>query len=518
MTAPGRRARPDLPAPSPVRARWFWAACGLLALVSLLPLWHHTYPGLPDYFNHLARAQIIVDEQLQGRAHPYYVLRHVLIPNLALDTLVPLAVHAGPETNDALRLFAGLALLLPVAGVIALGFVVQRATPWLALLAFPLAHSRYYAWGFLNYFFAVGLALLVFALWLHWRTTARPRRAALALAVLGATVLCAHLVGFGVLALMVLAVEAWHLLRPRAGATAPSWLARWREPLPALAALAACAALYLLLFERSLRLQVQWFFSIAGRLRNLASPFIAYEVVPGLVLMALLIGLLAWLARSRRLRLAPGWWAPVLPLMLSFALLPTAIMNSHYANSRLVVVAALVFVAHAVLRADRRAVVALVVVAASATLLRAAEADRHWAATARSASEIREALRALPPGAKLATVLYTERADRAALHPLRHVGAFAVIDRQAFMPNFFGFPFNGESVAFRPEVVPLVELVSKDALVFSPETPIPWSVYCAHYDAVLVIAPDRAGAAAAPPCAGATLGSGPGFRLQALRR
>ena len=220
--------------------RWFWLACLLSSGLLLMPLWSHEYPGMTDYPNHLARAQLIIDDHFHGAAHPYYVLRHVLIGNLGLDTLVPLLVHAGMDTNAALKLFAGVALLLPVAGVMALARVLQGGTPWLALLAFPLAHSRYYAWGFLNYFFAVGLALLVFALWL-WLRERRPRIAALVLALLGALAMCAHLMGFGVLALLVLSREAWLLWRAR-----PS--PRWQEALPAIAALASCTLFNLLAF------------------------------------------------------------------------------------------------------------------------------------------------------------------------------------------------------------------------------------------------------------------------------
>lgn len=493
-----------------LRARWFWLACLLLALLLLAPLATHEYPGMTDYPNHLARAQIIIDEKLHGTAHPYFVLRHVLIGNLGLDTLVPLFVHAGLQTNDALKLFAGLALLLPVAGVIAIARVLQGGTPWLALLAFALAHSRYFAWGFLNYFFALGLALLVFALWLRLREQ-RPRTAALVLALLGALVMCAHLMGFGVLALLVLSREAWQLWHSRA---APS-RRRWRSPLPALAALAACMLFYRLAFERGLGLDMRWYDIPAGKLRNLASPFVAYDIPPGLAVMALVVGLVLWLWRTRRLHLQPGWWAPVGLFVLVFVLMPSVIMNSHYAGSRLLIVAALAFTAFATLRADRRGQVAVMLVALAATAIRWAEVDAQWAATSARTAQLRQALRAVPPRAKVATVVTVGQSRHAELFALRHVASFAIIDRQAFAPNFFGFPFNGESVAFRPDAAAITARLNKDLLVYRLGEPIAWDVLCTHYDALLVIEEGRK--PVLPTCAARALSTGPGYGLYALR-
>jgi hypothetical protein len=508
LSQDGERSRAQTQTQTQLRARWFWLACLLLAVLLLVPLGAHEYPGMTDYPNHLARAQIIIDEQLHRSAHPYFVLRHVLIGNLGLDTLVPLLVQAGMDTNEALKLFAGVALLLPVAGVIALARVLQGGTPWLALLAFALAHSRYYAWGFLNYFFALGLALLVFALWLRLREQ-RPWLGALALALCGVLVMCAHLMGFGVLALLVLSREAWQLWHTRPQP-------RWWAALPALAALAACTLFYLLAFERGLGLEMRWYDTPAGKLRNLASPFVAYGVVPGLAVMALVVGLVLWLWRTRRLQLQPGWWAPVALFVLVFLLMPSVIMNSHYAGSRLLIVAALAFVANAALRADPRGQAAVMLVALAATAIRVAEVDVHWAATSARTAQLREALRAVPQGAKVATVMIVgQSGGHTALHPLRHVAAFALIDRQAFIPNFFGFPFNGESVAFRPDAAAITALQNKDQLMYRIDEPIAWDVLCTHYDAVLVI--EEGGKPELPPCVVRALRTGPGYGLYSLR-
>jgi hypothetical protein len=282
-----------------------------------------------------------------------------------------------------------------------------------------------------------------------------------------------------------------------------------------LIALAACTLFYLLAFERGLGLDVRWYDTPATRLRNLASPFVAYEIGPGLAVMTLVVGMMLWLWRTRRLHLQAGWWAPVGLLVLAFALMPSVIMNSHYAGSRLLIVGALAFVAFATLRADKRAQLAVILAALAATTIRLAEVDKQWAATSARTAQLREALRAVPQGAKVATVVALGQARYGEIHALRHVAAFAVIDRQAFIPNFFGFPFNGESVSFRPDVAAITELMNKDQLMYWPEDPIPWDVLCAHYDAVLVIEEGRK--LALPPCASHALRTGQGYGVYSLR-
>lgn len=465
---------------------WFWLSCAALSLLALWPLATTLYPGMPDYPNHLARAQLIVNDHLHGREHPYYQLRHVLIPNLALDTLVPLFVHWGMDVNDAMKLFAGFALLLPVAGVIAIARVLHGGTPWLALLAFPLAFSRYYAWGFLNYYFALGLALLAFGGWLRLRTR-QPMLAGVALALAGALTLVSHLVGFGVLALLVLAQEGWLGWR--------QWRARQRldvrSALPALLALAACGAFYLLAFERGLALDVAWLDGPLRKLRNMTSPFIAYETGPAVVVAVLVIGTFALLRWRRRIALQAGWLPPVAALLLAFLLLPTVIMNSYFASARLFVVAALVFLAFATLRGDARLQITVALVALLATAIKTADVRASWAIQSPRLAELRQGLTALPEGARLYTAITVANHRGADIYPLRHVGAFAIIDRQAFIPYFFGFPFNGEAVAFRPEVQPLRRMLADDLTIFQSDEPIRWDLVCRHFDAVLMVEQGR---------------------------
>jgi hypothetical protein len=159
--------------------------------------------------------------------------------------------------------------------------------------------------------------------------------------------------------------------------------------------------------------------------------------------------------------------------------------------------------------------VAVMLVALAATAIRFGEVDAQWAATSARTAQLRGALHALPQGAKVATVIAVDQPRYGDLYPLRHVASFAITDRQAFIPNFFGFPFNGESVSFRPDAAAIAALWNKDWLVYMPDEPIPWGVLCAHYDAVLVIEQGRR--PELPACAARALSAGPGYGLYSLR-
>lgn len=102
------------------------------------------------------------------------------------------------------------------------------------------------------------------------------------------------------------------------------------------------------------------------------------------------------------------------------------------------------------------------------------------------------------------------------IYPRRHAAAFAIIDRDAYIPNFFGFPFNGESVAFRTPVLELTKLIDKDNTILDPDDPVQWSDVCANFDILLVLL-ERPPSGPAPGCV-EPLVVGKGFTIYRIVR
>jgi hypothetical protein len=260
------------------------------------------------------------------------------------------------------------------------------------------------------------------------------------------------------------------------------------------------------------RLRFAWQEGLLVKARNLASPFVSYELLPGLALAAAWLAIVLLARRSRALRLVAGWQVTLTVLALLVLALPSMAMNSYYLTARLVVVLPLVFLAYARFDADARAKAALAVATLALVSLKAAEVRGEWRRFSDDVARYRAAFQALPAGSRVATVVL---ASNAGIVPARHAAAFAVTERDAFIPNFYGFPFNGESVAFRPAMRALTAQSEKDHVIYGPrDGDPPWAFYCAHYDALFVLRLD-AREPGLPGCAH-PLQTGHGFALYRL--
>lgn len=161
MSPIGLRAGPRAPAAAAIRGPAI-----LLAFValSLSPVLFVEIPAMVDYPNHLARMAVLARAGTPA-ANPYYEVAWGFYPNLAMDLIVPpIARLIGAET--ATRLFYVASQLLVVGGAMALAFATQRRFVAAGIAACFLLYSVPFAWGFINFEFALGLALWGIAAWL----------------------------------------------------------------------------------------------------------------------------------------------------------------------------------------------------------------------------------------------------------------------------------------------------------------------------------------------------------------
>src|SRR5262245_54915792 len=77
----------------------------LLVMAAVMPvLWPTLPPAMVDYNNHLARMFVLARDGT-AQAHPYYQVTWSLVPNLAMDLIVPgIGRHIGVEMANRLFL------------------------------------------------------------------------------------------------------------------------------------------------------------------------------------------------------------------------------------------------------------------------------------------------------------------------------------------------------------------------------------------------------------------------------
>jgi hypothetical protein len=414
----------------PLSRRTFWALTLLALALIAAPVW--TFMELPilDYPAHLVRVTLLSNLPLDPILARYWTAHLRPVGNLGMDLFVPaVAPLTGPVAG--LKLFAtlGLALWIAGAGLLFRGF--WRRYDAQALLAAPFAFNVPFSFGFFNFHFGAGLALVGAGFWVM-----RDRRSVLflaAMAGLALVVLFCHMMALAVLALLLGGIELGRLFAQGFG------LRRTLQ--------VVCEGL--VFFLPSVLVWALWMeHGNGGALlfdfsANVEAPFtastafgaFASNLPPILIALAWFV---AWL--TGRLRIAPVGVGLLLITALATLLMPSEALGG--TNIELRMGAILIVVGLSVLdvhwprlilwpRPSQVCSFYFVLLAAGSALTIAS-----WHSSVDAVIELRQ-LNAthLPNGARLATAL-----DDWDQLDLWHVADFAILDRKAFVPAFFATP------------------------------------------------------------------------------
>lgn len=412
-----------------------------LFVVAALPVLLCGTLPLFDYPNHLARMHILAALPESPNLQRFYAIVWRPLPNLAMDLIVPSLAGLLPLVWAG-KLFVLLTLFLLAAGAAALHRVLFGAWSAWPCLAFLLLYSRILLWGFLNYLFGLGLALVALAAWIALGR--RPAALRLALGIVFALALFfAHLLAFGLYGVMAIGYELGRVIRSRA---APR-----RALLDfALAGLSFLPALAILFFATPgaasgaitpgrLARKLDLLFSVFD---NYSRPFdIACFVV---AVLALLIAFWrGWV------RLAPALAVPLALVAITYLAMPSQLATASGADHRIPLLLGLLVVAGSRWTAPSRRGYRLFLGAALAMfLLRLGVVTASWQASDRVYAHLLPALDQLAPGSRLAVAFPPEALNSEAT-PLAHFPTLAILRRDAFVPTLFAFPTQ-QPVALRP--------------------------------------------------------------------
>jgi len=406
----------------------FGVAIILAAIVMAAPVWCVSAPPMPDYPAHLASYHLIATGASSPAVSSFYRIEWAFLPNLAGEIIVPLLSHVfGLEV--AAKLFVTAGITMWIVGPALIHRALYGSVGVAPLLASFFAYNANLTWGFLNYYFAMGLTFLVVAAWI---ATDRRRNMlySLGFTIAVTAVYFSHLFAVATLLLLLGFYEVGGFLQE------PSAKKAIRQFAELAVAFVPSAMAYIFLKPAGGEASVA--FNLLDRMidRLEAMLQLTYDN-PSFVLLAMLMLLLiaglwrGWIVLHRRML------GPLAVLGLAAVFAPEWAMGGWGVDLRLPAVLGALLFASCEFQLDQRKITVLatascVVIASNAAIL-----AKDWRTTGAQYDEFREVVRSLPPGTKLLTVLDGDAIGYRSDQPYWHMAEFAIIDPGAFTPLLF---------------------------------------------------------------------------------
>jgi hypothetical protein len=415
----------------------------VLGAFTLSPLlWVHI-PPLVDYPVHLARMSVLLHDGDGSAVATNYVAHWHLLPNLGMDLVVPVLAQLMP-LELAGKLFVALSMSLAAIGTVTLHRALYGRVGFWPLCALLPVYNVILWYGFLNYLFGLGLALLAFSAWVA--TEQSPARWRIAsFAIVAAIIFVVHLFAFGVYGLLVASYEA-------SRAAAARTTAKGKALLLARALLQFVPSGLMLLGVEGGPLFTQ-FGDLNARLSALVAPAFfddGDKTVLDAAIFVVEFVLLPCALLSGALRIRPRMRFPLLAMIVVSALMPEWLKGSWDAHVRLPVALVFVLIASTRFERSRRGFAACFAIIVPALLgLRIWAVTENWRDMDLRVTELRAALQTIPEGARLLTVQspmpgswqrpagFRRFIDSTGAPTFSHLPALAVLDRGAFYTPLF---------------------------------------------------------------------------------
>ena len=398
---------------SEVSGRIVFGAWALLLALAAVPIFSTVLPPLADYPNHLARFYLLA----QG-GNDYYAVRWAPLPNLAGDVIVPALAQAMP-LGLAAKVFLVTTFALLTGGTLWLSRVTSGGWRLWPLMSFLLLYNREFLLGFLNYLFALGVALCGTALWLAVERRPSGERMAIS-SVMALICFFCHISGFAIYAIAIAGLEAM-----------PAWaecrLHRWRELAWRCVVTGAQflipASIIVISWRPPIRGSYEWFWEKAYLFLSVLDN---YNLPFDIACIVAILGLLGCLVWQRQLRLALRF-RPVLALLaVAYFALPTYLATGWAADERFSLAFVFMLFGLTTVRFYRTRTAAITAAALAVIFVaRFAVIERLWLTSDRVYTEDLAKLDRLPMGCRVA-IAYSVEGTK--IHRIQqwHLGALAV--------------------------------------------------------------------------------------------
>ncbi|HJU15699.1 MAG TPA: hypothetical protein VJ770_04450 [Stellaceae bacterium] len=470
----------------------------IVLIFSCYPLFAHKFISINDLLNHLARSWILLHLKDTPAFHQEYAPNWRLLPDLAFD-LYSNALGRVLPLPWVGKSFVALSFALLLSGTSVVHYALYRRGSVWPFAAALFLYSRPLAIGVVDFLFAVGLYLHVTALWIRLREKSWPWRAGAAAA--GAVVIFfAHLFPVGLLAVTLTGYEIGRGLQRRLKLAEIV-----RDLLVAALPFVVPAVIALLWAPHSAASFVVVYRGFSGRLIAFAAPLL-YRPMLEAAGLAVLAGLVAWLAARGAVRVAPGIALALLLLFIVQLAMPDKLLTAEGADHRIPIAWYFLAVGALDIVAETRRTAGLVVVAVSLLLVgRIALVEARWNSDDRIYADIQEGLRKLPPGAMVALGFppdafdYSSRPGIAAFY----LPTWEIARRGGFTQTVFTIPTQ-HPLVMRPDyarlarsAVPAAVWTAFDRSRTCPPAPASRNTHTpppgwARFDAFVILFPDRA--------------------------
>jgi hypothetical protein len=427
--------------------RWFVGSALILCVVLMMPLFATRIPPLLDFPNHVAEMDVIAHAASDPILAKFFTIHWTVVANSGVELVMPILLRWFPLWTTG-RFFLVLALLVPLAGIIAYSRVAfGRWSAW-SLGGGLVAYNTLFLLGFMNFVIGLGLALLAAAAWMAWRERF-PVRTILAGILAALALFFFHLFALLYFALLIGAHELLALQGPPGR--------RWPTPRAVLGRLLPDALLFVLpavLLATSTLADTTgptMRVSLKLKLGELFFPFLTYDQTADRLVMLLVIAIMAGLLIRRRARIAAPAALVFAVLLLVWPFIPHVYKQTAYIDARFPIMAGfLLFAGFAPRRLPPRLAVAIFGLIAVVTVVRVGLIALVWAGHNQDLAELQEVIAHVPPGsvvlavdAPSAQVIPYWRAHRrnwltaAYIKTYYQDAALLLIERRALWPRLF---------------------------------------------------------------------------------
>ncbi len=439
-TRPSVTATPVVPVPWPSGRVSLFA---LLFLLSLAPVLLVDIPAGVDVPNHLARMGLLA--RSDADPSPYYDVRWVLNPNLAMDVIVP-ALGSVLGVEVAFKTFYVVTQVLLVTGAVALELAEKRKFSYAGFVALLFLYSTPFAWGFLNFAFGLGLALWGIAAFVLLAGRPMLVRAAVHALVL-LVLFVAHFLALGLYGFTIGLIELWRLVHAR---SAPA------EFLRAAAWLAAPLAVVMALLQAGGGAiggpRNEWLL-LAKSVWLLASVNGYSWWLSGLFGLASAVALLI-LVRRRALDVQRAGWLLLTGFGMLFVLMPFRLLETAFVDVRVVPTAALILPAFVRIRGGDRVVRAVATALVGVLLANVAVVAHAQWTYSRRYGQVLDSFRFVERASRVLVATDGDLADppkELLDYPLYHAPTLAADLRDSYVPSLFAQP-GKQPLTLRDEV------------------------------------------------------------------